>query len=183
MNQAELEAWLGGLTPADAAPLLTVWGGVHRLERRLYATDKAPPDALVSSVRAVVFRKGAVCVIRDPDGSGHVMPGGRREAGELQADALVREICEETGWRFENPRRFGFLHFHHLTPRPDGYAYPYPDFFQTLHVVEAADHDRRRIVRDQWETHSRMTPIGRAMTGVRDEQAALLRLAVAARAA
>jgi 8-oxo-dGTP pyrophosphatase MutT (NUDIX family) len=181
VNRTELETWLGGLVPADAAPLLTVWGGVHRLERRLYATTAAPPNALVSSVRAVVFRKRAVCVIRDPDGSGHVMPGGRREAGESQGQALVREICEETGWRFDSPRRFGFLHFRHLTPKPDGHAYPYPDFFQTLHAVEAIDYDRRRIVRDQWETHSRMTPIGRALAAVREEQALILRLAAAAR--
>jgi 8-oxo-dGTP pyrophosphatase MutT (NUDIX family) len=184
VKQTELETWLDGLAPADAAPLLTIWGGgAHRLEQRLYPTPEAPPDALVSSVRAVVFRKSAVCVIRDPDGSGHVMPGGRREAGESQGDTLIREIGEETGWRFETPRRFGFLHFRHLTPKPDGYAYPYPDFFQTLHVVEASDHDRRRIVRDQWETHSRMTPIGRALAMVRAEQAVILRLAVAARGA
>ncbi|HZC17548.1 MAG TPA: NUDIX domain-containing protein [Caulobacteraceae bacterium] len=182
MTEIELETWLGRLAPADAAPLQTVWGSVHRLERRLYATLEEPPNALVVSVRAMVFRQRAVCVIRDPDGSGHVMPGGRREAGESQADTLIREIAEETGWRFKNPRRFGFLHFHHLTPKPDGHAYPYPHFFQTLHVVEASDYDRRRVVRDEWETHSRMTPIGRALATIRDEQAVLLRLAVAARA-
>jgi 8-oxo-dGTP pyrophosphatase MutT (NUDIX family) len=179
---ADLGDWLGGLTAAEDKPLVTVWG-VHRLERRLYATPDSPPDVLVSSVRAVVFRKSAVAMIRDPDGSHHVIPGGRREAGESQADALAREIGEETGWRFENAKRFGFLHFRHLSPKPDNYPYPYPDFFQTLHVVEATDHDRRRIVRDNWETHSRMTPIGRAIASVRDDQAALLRLALSARAA
>ncbi|HEX4196957.1 MAG TPA: NUDIX domain-containing protein [Caulobacteraceae bacterium] len=181
MTEGGLADWLGRLAPADAAPRLNVWGGGVRLEQRLYATGEPPPDALVSSVRAVVFRKSMVCVIRDPDGSGHVMPGGRRETGESQDAALVREIAEETGWRFEAARRFGFLHFRHLARRPEGYAYPYPDFFQSLHVVEAIEHDRRRIVRDQWETHSRMTPIGRALASVRDEQALLLRLAIAAR--
>jgi 8-oxo-dGTP pyrophosphatase MutT (NUDIX family) len=182
VSDAGLGDWLGGLTAAGDKPLVTVWG-VHRLERRLYATPDPPPDALVSSVRAVVFRKAAVAMIRDPDGSHHVVPGGRREAGESQADALAREIGEETGWRFENAKRFGFLHFRHLSPKPDDYPYPYPDFFQTLFVAEATDHDRRRIVRDNWETHSRMTPISRAIASVRDEQAALLRLAIVARAA
>jgi len=182
VSQAALAGWLASLAPADEAPLPATWGD-QRLERRLYATAEAPPDDLVSSVRAVVFRKGAVVVIRDHDGSGHIMPGGRREAGESQDEALVREIGEETGWRFEAARCFGFLHFRHLTPKPEGYAYPYPEFFQTLHVVEATGHDRRRIVRDDWETHSRMTPIGRALAAVRDEQKLILRLAVAARAA
>jgi len=181
VSQSALADWLARLTPVDDAPLIAVWGEAHRLERRFYATPEAPPDDLVSSVRAVMFRKSAVMVVRDHDGSGHIMPGGRRESGETQEDALAREIGEETGWRFETARRFGFLHFRHLTPKPDGYAYPYPDFFQTLHVVEATDHDRRRIVRDDWETHSRMTPIARALTAVRNEQQPILRLAVAAR--
>jgi 8-oxo-dGTP pyrophosphatase MutT (NUDIX family) len=182
VSGAGLGDWLAGLTAADDEPHVAVWG-VHRLERRLYATPAQPPDALVSSVRAVVFRGGAVVVIRDPDGSTHVIPGGRREAGESQADALAREIGEETGWRLEAAKYFGFLHFRHLSPRPDNYPYPYPDFFQTLHVAEATDHDRRRIVRDNWETHSRMTPISRAIASVRDDQAALLRLAISARTA
>lgn len=181
MNKAALTDWLGGLAAVDDRPVITVWGGVHRLERRFYVTQDPPPDELVSSVRAVVFRKGDVVVIRDPDGSHHVMPGGRREAGESQAQALVREVAEETGWRFQDPRHFGLLHFRHLTPRPSNYPYPYPDFFQTLSVVEASDHDRRRIARDGWETHSRMTPIARALAAVRDEQTTILRLAVAAR--
>jgi 8-oxo-dGTP pyrophosphatase MutT (NUDIX family) len=175
-----LADWLGGLTAADEKPLVAVWN-VHQLERRLYATPDRPPDALVSSVRAMVFRRGAVAVIRDPDGASHVMPGGRREAGESQADALAREIAEETGWRFESATYFGFLHFRHLSPKPEGYPYPYPDFFQTLHIVEAIDHDRRRIRRDGWETHSRLTPIGRALKIVADDQKPILRLAVAAR--
>jgi 8-oxo-dGTP pyrophosphatase MutT (NUDIX family) len=181
VSEAALADWLGGLRAADDAPLATVWGGVHRLERRVYAALDRPPDTLVSSVRAVVFRHRAVVVIRDPDGSHHVMPGGRREGAESQADALAREIGEETGWRLGSARYFGFLHFHHLTPKPDNYPYPYPDFFQTLYVVEATDHDRRRIVRDNWETHSRMTPIARALATVRDDQKPILRLAVAAR--
>jgi 8-oxo-dGTP pyrophosphatase MutT (NUDIX family) len=182
VSTTALADWLGRLAAADDEPLVVVWGGVHRLERRLYVTPAEPPDALVSSVRAVVFRKGSVATIRDPDGSNHVIPGGRREAGEAQDAALAREIAEETGWRFTAAKRFGFLHFRHLTPRPDGYAYPYPDFFQTLYAVEATDHDRRRVVRDQWETHSRMTPITRALATIRDEQAAILRFAIAARA-
>jgi len=176
-----LADWPAGLMPADAAPLLTIWGSVHRLERRLYATPPAPPDNLVSSVRAVVFHGRSVMVIRDHDGSSHIMPGGRREAGETQQDALVREIGEETGWRFETAKLFGFLHFRHLTPKPDGYAYPYPNFFQTLHVAEAVDYDRRRVVRDDWETHSRMMPIARALQVITDDQKPILRLAVAAR--
>ncbi len=181
MSRESLDSWLAPLSAAGAAISLR-WGrGQHQLVRRTYATPIEPPDALVSSVRAVVFRRGAVAVLRDPDGSLHVIPGGRRETGEAQMQTLVREIAEETGWRFADATRFGFLHFRHLTPKPNDYPYPYPDFFQTLYSVEAADHDRRRIVRDGWETHSRLTPIARALDIVTDDQKPILRLAVAAR--
>jgi 8-oxo-dGTP pyrophosphatase MutT (NUDIX family) len=174
-------AWLAGLT-ADGPPLTTIWGrDGHELVRQAYATTLAPPDDLVSSVRALVFRKGAVAVLRDPDGSSHVIPGGRREACASQMETLAREVGEETGWAFTNARPFGVLHFRHRTARPAEYPYPYPDFFQPLFVVEAVAHDRRRIRRDGWETHSRMTPIARALEVVCEDNKPILRLAVAAR--
>ena len=181
MTDQALTAWLDGLV-ADGPPLTTIWGrDQHELVRRTYATTLEPPDDLVSSVRAVVFRKGDVMVLRDPDGSLHVIPGGRREAGELQIETLIREIGEETGWRFAVAKRFGFLHFRHMTPKPDDYPYPYPDFFQPLFLVEATQHDRRRIQYDGWETHSRLTPIARALEIIVDDNKPILRLAVAAR--
>lgn len=182
MRGEALADWLSGL-PTEGGTFSVDWGrGRHRLDLRIYVTTAEPPDDLVSSVRAVLFRRNAVMVLRDPGGD-HVMPGGRREAGESQMQTLAREVAEETGWRFANVRRFGFLHFRHLSPKPDDYPYPYPypDFFQTLHAVEATDHDRRRVRRDDWETHSRMTPIARALTSLGEEQPTLLRLAVAAR--
>jgi 8-oxo-dGTP pyrophosphatase MutT (NUDIX family) len=180
VSETALADWLGGLTAAGP-PFSVAWGrGRHQLNEQIYATTAEPPDHLISSVRAVVFRRGAVMVLRDPAGD-HIIPGGRREPGESQMQTLVREIAEETGWRFVNAKRFGFLHFRHLSPKPDNYPYPYPDFFQTLYVVEATDHDRRRIQRDDWETHSRMTSIARALASLGEEQPAILRLAVAAR--
>ena len=121
-------------------------------------------------------------VVRDPGGD-HVVPGGRREPGETLMQTLAREIAEETGWRFSSARAFAALHFRHLTPAPDGHPYPYPDFFQPLFVLEAGDYDRRRIVRDAWESRSRMTPIARAAAVVLAEQKPILTLALAARRA
>jgi 8-oxo-dGTP pyrophosphatase MutT (NUDIX family) len=181
VNSPAAVQWLAGRAPYDG-PRIVVWSRAeHHLALSLYATADAPPDALVSSVRGVLFRRRSVMVVRDPAGD-HVIPGGRREPGETQDQTLAREIAEETGWTFASARPFGVLHFHHQTPKPESYPYPYPDFFQPLSLLEARDHDRRRIARDEWETHSRMMPIGRALATLGDAEAAILKLAVAARA-
>jgi hypothetical protein len=31
------------------------------------------------------------------------------------------------------------MRFRHVTPRPEGYRYPYPDFLQLLYVAETSD--------------------------------------------
>jgi hypothetical protein len=48
-------------------------------------------------------------------------------------------VLEEAGWRLTkpSPSQLGFLHFHHLSPKPPGYAYPYPDFIQVVYVAQA----------------------------------------------
>ena len=38
----------------------------------------------------------------------------------------------------------GLAHFQHLTPKPEGYRYPFPDF---LHLVYAATADRYDVAR------------------------------------
>ena len=76
--------------------------------------------------------------MRDPV-SGHILPGGRREPGETLMQTLEREVLEETGWTIQSPRLIGLAHFQHLTPKPDDYRYPYPDF---LHLIYASTADR-----------------------------------------
>lgn len=157
--------------------------GPHRLRMRLHACAALPEARLISSVRAVVFR-GASVVVVTADGEHHVMPGGRLEPGETLADALRRELAEECGWTVAEPQLFALLHFRHLTPRPEGYAYPYPDFLQPIFVAEAQAYDRRRLKRaGEIETGARLMRPRAAMTMLREDQQALLRAALAARSA
>ncbi len=112
----------------------TWWEGEIELDISAYITDDEPPAALVSSVRAIVFRGDDVLVMRNRDGV-HILPGGRIERGESQEEALRREIVEEAGIEITNIRRVGFVHLRHRTPRPVNYPYPYPDFFWSIFSV------------------------------------------------
>ncbi len=110
--------------------------GQHRLRLNAYAGALEVPEALVTSVRGVVVRHAQVLLMKAPDGY-HIMPGGRREAGEDYVGTVRREVREESGWMVDVGERLGVLHFHHLTPRPAGHSYPYPDFLQLVYACAA----------------------------------------------
>jgi 8-oxo-dGTP pyrophosphatase MutT (NUDIX family) len=120
----------------------TAWRDLH-FHVTSYLSPEIPPVEMVSSVRCVLLRPGAaggareVMVVRDQNGA-HLLPGGRREPDEALIETAQREVLEETGWTVVDMRLLGFVHYRHLTPRPDGYKYPYPDFF---HVVFAGRAD------------------------------------------
>jgi len=62
------------------------------------------PESLRVSARAVVIDEaGRVLLIRhqDDDRVFHVLPGGRIEDGETAAEAVEREVLEETGLRIK----------------------------------------------------------------------------------
>src|SRR5262245_15437832 len=105
-----------------------------RLRVRTYLTTTLPPLDLVSSVRALVRQAGKSLVVRDPI-SVHILPGVRREPGETLMQTLHREVLEEAGWTIREPRLIGLAHFQHLTPKPDDYRYPYPDFLHLVYVA------------------------------------------------
>ncbi|MFO7170971.1 MAG: NUDIX domain-containing protein [Chloroflexota bacterium] len=106
------------------------WGAL-RFQVTSYLCAELPPNELITSARAIVTDAQRILVVRDPQGR-HILPGGRREPGETPEETVHREVLEETGWTIEHLRLLGVKHFHHLTPKPAGYSYPYPDF---LHLI------------------------------------------------
>jgi LmbE family N-acetylglucosaminyl deacetylase len=90
----ELATFLARHTPGRAG--MVVWeNGCLPLRIAGYLSDALPPLDYVTSVRSLVFQDGALLVLRNRDGM-HVLPGGRREAGETLEHTLAREVLEAT---------------------------------------------------------------------------------------
>ncbi len=132
-----------------------VWGdGLLPLRITSYLGDGQAPARFVTSVRAIVLRGDSILVVRDSENTFHITPGGRREEGESMEATLKREILEETGWAIGEPSLIGYLHLHHLAPRPVDYAYPHPDFMQLIYVADAAEFIPAAKLPGQYEVES-----------------------------
>ncbi len=134
------------------------WGdGTILLNVSCYLGKTAAPSDLVSSVRAIVFKKAEVLVVTEKSGGVYILPGGRVEQGEQRLDTLRREVLEETGWTIRSPRLLGWQHFHHLGPKPTDYPYPYPDFVWPIYLAEAQRFVPTAVIPDAYvfETHFR----------------------------
>jgi 8-oxo-dGTP pyrophosphatase MutT (NUDIX family) len=172
-------------TLEDRTPMFdgeVVWPAA-RLRARTFIGDHDWPALLATSVRAVVFRRGAVVVVREIHGESHIQPGGRIEPGESLEDALRREVLEETGWSLgDELKPLGFHHFQHLGERPADVRHRWCDFVQPLFVAEAVRYRRADKDMTQSEVGSRLTPIRRALANLAPREGALLEAALRARA-
>jgi ADP-ribose pyrophosphatase YjhB (NUDIX family) len=163
---ADLAAFLARHTPRAEGSV--VWGE-DPLRITAYLGHEQPPLAYVTSVRSLVFRGDALLVLRNRDGI-HIMPGGRREAGETLEETLRREVLEETSWTLCAPIMLGFMHFHQLSPKPPGLPYPHPDFVQVVYRAEAADCVPDARLPDDYEIDATFRPIADVLTLALDER-------------
>ena len=153
----EIASFLQELKPAVEES--AVWrDGQMFLSIRTYLGSKSPPLEYVTSVRCVLLHKEAVLVVHSTDGTYHILPGGRREDNESVKETLRREVLEEAGWTIKGESLLGFMHFHHLSPKPEGYTYPYPDFFQLVFRAQAETHLPHRRELGEWEQDSAFHP-------------------------
>jgi 8-oxo-dGTP pyrophosphatase MutT (NUDIX family) len=147
---------------------------------RTYVADIEWPEVIVSSVRAVVFRRRAVVVVRHWDGHRHIIPGGRREPGETIEQAVRREVLEESGWHVGALKPRGFEHLEFLRERPPDFAYP-SGFINPIYVAEGVSFDRSARDLTQAEAGSSLVSIAWAQRELADWETALLRAALGVR--
>jgi 8-oxo-dGTP pyrophosphatase MutT (NUDIX family) len=155
---APLSAYLAR-HPAGAEELARWGDGAIHLRISAHLADEPPPAAPVGSVRALLFRGAALMVLSNRATAVFVVPGGRREGDEGFEATLRREIGEETGWTLRAPVPIGFYWMHHLTPRPEGYPYRYPDFLQAVYAAEAAEHRPELMVEDGYDFGAGFRPL------------------------
>lgn len=156
MMDLELAAFLDRRHPV--AESTAVWlGEAIRLTIRSYLGSEPPPLAYIGAARSVVLRGDDVLTLRNADET-HVLPGGRREHGETPEQALRRELLEEAGLRIENPVQLGFMHLHHLAPKPPDYEFLYPDFLSLVYLSEAGSLARDARSIDDYEEEAIFRP-------------------------
>lgn len=159
-DNTDLLAFLARYKPAAKGE--AAWrGGIIRLRIASYLSRDSPPLASVTSVRSVVRRGDDVLTVRNRD-EWHVLPGGRRERGETPEETLRRELFEGAGLIIDPPIQLGFMHLRHVTPKPIGYEYPYPDFLWLVYVSETAEIDDRGLVIDDYEEEAVFRPAAEA---------------------
>jgi 8-oxo-dGTP pyrophosphatase MutT (NUDIX family) len=179
-DQKRLEDLLSRLIPFHREEQR--WGTMH-LQVAYYLCREALPLNYLSSARAVLFRRESVMVMRDPHLGYHIIPGGRREPGESAKQTLQREILEETGWTLTRCAPFGLIHYHHRTPKPGGYRYPYPDFLHLIYWAEAGDYLPQARERQGYELEATFRPLAQALDLLHHPaQRLLLKAAIDARA-
>ena len=177
---ADLAAFLDRHTPFGEAA--AVWGGgTLPLRIRGYLSEDLPPLEYVTSVRCVVFRGDSVLVMRNQDGSSHVIPGGRRGPGETLQETLERELLEETGWTAGSAALLGFVHIHHLSPKPADHPYPYPDFVWAIYVAEAVSFSAAARLPGDYEVDASFQPIEEARAALPEDNRLWLAAALAHR--
>ena len=99
---------------------------------------RTPEQVIFTNMCMVYDHEGNVLVQErvDPKWPGVVFPGGHVESGETFAQAVIREVQEETGLTIRSPRLCGVKHWHRHGVRNMVLLYKTDEFEGTLRSSE-----------------------------------------------
>lgn len=160
MASQSLEDFFDNSTPLHSENV--IWGKEQTpLKVTTFLTTDLPPLDFVTSVRAIVFSQAGddVFVCTNADGETHIVPGGRREAGESLIDTLEREILEEIGWHVTDIKLLAVWRCEHLAPKQPSYRYPYPIFVQIIYTARAHHEEASLRQPDDYELDGKFLAI------------------------
>lgn len=107
-------------------------------ELRIVLSAQALPCELVTSVLVFAFQGRHLLLAHSTKGDWK-LPGGHVEAGETPAQAIRREVLEETGVVLGPVRQLAYQRLRLLGAKPQGYRYPYPDSYKLFFVGTIAE--------------------------------------------
>jgi ADP-ribose pyrophosphatase YjhB (NUDIX family) len=157
----DLTSFLSDYTPV--AEGVTFWQSIDVYVRvRTYLSEAVPPLDCLKSVRCIVFRDDSVLVVRDVDEQ-HIIPGGRREAGETLEQTVRREVLEETCYAVGKLHPLSFAHLYNLQSETHDAFYGARDFFWLIYWAEAGDYIAEARLDDGRELESGFYPFEEAL--------------------
>ncbi|NIK76141.1 8-oxo-dGTP pyrophosphatase MutT (NUDIX family) [Paenibacillus castaneae] len=103
-------------------------------ETRLVLSNILPSSELITCSFVLAFQEDALLLTNLYD-RGWDIPGGHIERGESPAQAMQRELYEETGALIESPHVLGY-ELIRLFSKPIHYKYPFPDSYMVFYCAK-----------------------------------------------